>query len=102
VVVGLDDAVGGAALAGHVAEREVMTPARTRPTLFAASSVPAARAMTPSTAWPSAMATSADGELDGGVVVGLDDAVGGAALAGHVAEREVMLVVLVLLEGNPV
>jgi hypothetical protein len=32
-------------------------------------------------------------------VVGLDDAVGGAALAGHVAEREVMLVVLVLLEG---
>lgn len=27
----------------------------------------------------------ADGELDGGVVVGLDDAVGGAALAGHVA-----------------
>jgi hypothetical protein len=41
----------------------------------------------------------ADGELDGGVVVGLDDAVGGAALAGHVAEREVMLVVLVLLEG---
>lgn len=27
----------------------------------------------------------ADGDLDGGVVVGLDDAVGGAALAGHVA-----------------
>lgn len=27
----------------------------------------------------------ADGQLDGGVVVGLDDAVGGAALAGHVA-----------------
>jgi len=27
----------------------------------------------------------ADGNLDGGVVVGLDDAVGGAALAGHVA-----------------
>lgn len=30
----------------------------------------------------------ADGELDGGVVVGLDDAVGGAALAGHVAVEE--------------
>lgn len=29
----------------------------------------------------------ADGELDRGVVVGLDDAVGGAALAGHVAIR---------------
>lgn len=27
----------------------------------------------------------ADGDLDGGVVVGLDDAVGGAALARHVA-----------------
>lgn len=27
----------------------------------------------------------ADGDLDRGVVVGLDDAVGGAALAGHVA-----------------
>ena len=27
----------------------------------------------------------ANGELDRGVVVGLDDAVGGAALAGHVA-----------------
>lgn len=27
----------------------------------------------------------ADGDLDGGVVVGLDDAVGGAALAGDVA-----------------
>ena len=26
-----------------------------------------------------------DGDLDGGVVVGLDDAVGGAALAGDVA-----------------
>jgi hypothetical protein len=39
----------------------------------------------------------ADGELDGGVVVGLDDAVGGAALAGHVAvESKVMLVVWVL------
>lgn len=39
----------------------------------------------------------ADGELDGGVVVGLDDAVGGAALAGHVAvEREIMLVDWVL------
>lgn len=37
----------------------------------------------------------ADGELDRGVVVGLDDAVGGAALAGHVAVgRETMLVVL--------
>lgn len=37
----------------------------------------------------------ADGDLDGGVVVGLDDAVGGAALAGHVAvERKVMSVVL--------
>ena len=37
----------------------------------------------------------ANGELDGGVVVGLDDAVGGAALAGHVAVgRETMLVVL--------
>ena len=31
------------------------------------------------------------------MVVGLDDAVGGAALAGHVAvEREIMLVVWVL------
>lgn len=42
----------------------------------------------------------ADGELDRGVVVGLDDAVGGAALAGHVAvEKEVKLVVWVLLWG---
>lgn len=40
----------------------------------------------------------ANGELDRGVVVGLNDAVGGAALAGHVAvEREIMLVVCVLL-----
>ena len=30
----------------------------------------------------------ADGDLDRGVVVGLDDAVGGAALAGHVAVEE--------------
>lgn len=29
----------------------------------------------------------ADGDLDGGVVLGLDDAVGGRALAGDVAER---------------
>jgi hypothetical protein len=46
----------------------------------------------------------ADGDLDGGVVVGLDDAVGGAALAGHVAvERKVMSVVLsiVWLAGCP-
>jgi hypothetical protein len=33
------------------------------------------------------------------VVVGLDDAVGGAALAGHVAGREVMLVAWVLFES---
>lgn len=36
----------------------------------------------------------ADGELDGGVVVGLDDAVGGAALAGHVAVGVVSFVIL--------
>lgn len=39
-----------------------------------------------------------DGDLDGGVVVGLDDAVGGAALAGDVAVRKEVkrLVVCVL------
>lgn len=31
-----------------------------------------------------------DGDLDGGVVVGLDDAVGGAALAGDVAVIELL------------
>lgn len=40
----------------------------------------------------------ADGQLDGGVVVGLDDAVGGAALARHVAVGwETMLAVWVSL-----
>lgn len=33
----------------------------------------------------------ADGDLDRGVVVGLDDAVGGAALAGHVAVGEMLV-----------
>jgi hypothetical protein len=36
----------------------------------------------------------ADGDLDGGVVVGLDDAVGGAALAGHVEIDDLSLLVL--------
>jgi hypothetical protein len=36
----------------------------------------------------------ADGDLDGGVVVGLDDPVGGAALAGHVEIDDLSLVVL--------
>ena len=45
----------------------------------------------------------ADGDLDGGVVVGLDDAVGGAALAGHVAVGDVSTLLLLFnFESNPI
>ena len=43
--------------------------------------------------------TASNGDLDGGVVVGLDDAVGGAALAGDVAiEGKKNMLVIFLLE----
>ena len=43
----------------------------------------------------------ADGDLDGGVVVGLDDAVGGAALAGHVAVVDISTWLLIFnFESN--
>jgi len=41
-----------------------------------------------------------DGDLDGGVILGLDDAVGGAALAGDIAVGKIVSVMNLLLNSH--